>query len=74
MKFFPILTLSLLVIGSPTWATTLESESIAAVESGLLPANIFKGDKPWTLQERMQHYGVPGVGIAVIKDFKVAWS
>ena len=21
----------------------------------------------------MQHYGVPGVGIAVIQDFKVAW-
>jgi CubicO group peptidase (beta-lactamase class C family) len=40
---------------------------------GLWPAVVFKGDKPWTLDERMQHYGVPGVSIALVKGFKVAW-
>lgn len=40
---------------------------------GLWPAVVFKGDKPWTLDERMEHYGVPGVSIALVKGFKVAW-
>ena len=73
MKISPFLAVSLLVISSLAAAAPPESEKIAAVENGLLPANVFEGDKPWTLQERMQHYGVPGVGIAVIQDFKVAW-
>ena len=41
---------------------------------GLWPAIVFKGDKSWTLDERMRHYGVPGVSIALIKDFKVGWA
>ena len=40
---------------------------------GLWPAVVFKGDKSWTLDERMEHYGVPGVSIALVKGFKVAW-
>lgn len=40
---------------------------------GLWPAVVFKGDKPWTLDERMAHYGVPGVSIALVKGYKVAW-
>jgi len=64
--------LSLFLICSSTWASP-QYENITAVENGLLPANVFKGDQAWTLQERMQHYGVPGVGIAVIHDSKVAW-
>ncbi|MCJ7557583.1 MAG: beta-lactamase family protein [Gammaproteobacteria bacterium] len=73
MKIVPFLTLGVLVICSPAWGASPESKQIVAVENGLLPVNVFKGDKPWILQERMQHYGVPGVGIAVIQDFKVAW-
>lgn len=73
MKLIQFLTLSLLAISSLTWAATPEDGQIRAVENGLLPVTVFKGDKPWSLQERMQHYGVPGVGIAVIQDYKVAW-
>jgi len=40
---------------------------------GLWPAVVFAGDKPWSLDERMEHYGVPGVSIALVKGFKVAW-
>jgi CubicO group peptidase (beta-lactamase class C family) len=39
----------------------------------LSPVNSFKGDKLWNLQERIKHYGVPSVGIAFIKDYKVSW-
>lgn len=47
---------------------------IEAVENGLRNPVSFEGDPFWTIEERMNHYGVPGVSIAVIKDFKVHWS
>ena len=46
---------------------------IRRIEEGLRPEVHFEGDPTWSLEERMQHYGVPGVGIAVIHDGKVAW-
>lgn len=29
---------------------------------------------PKTLAERMEHYGVPGVGIAVINNYQLEWA
>jgi len=72
MNYLRLTTICLLLICSSSWAGP-QDEKIAAVENGLLPVNVFKGDQPWTLKERMEHYGVPGVGIAVIHDSKVAW-
>ena len=47
---------------------------IEAVENGLRPPVLVEGDKTWTLAERMKHYGVNGVSIAVIRDSKVEWA
>ncbi len=47
---------------------------IERVEKGLLPAVLIKGDPAWTIQERMKHYKVPGVSIAVINNFKIEWA
>jgi len=47
---------------------------IERVERGLLPAVLIKGDIAWTIQERMKHYRVPGVSIAVINNFKIEWA
>ncbi len=44
------------------------------VEAGLLPPVLVKGAPGWTIQERMKHYKIPGVSVAVIKDFKVEWA
>lgn len=46
---------------------------IEQVENGLLPPVLIKGEQPYTLSERMNHYKVPGISIAVIKDFKIQW-
>jgi CubicO group peptidase (beta-lactamase class C family) len=71
-KYYKItLGICFLFFCSYSWAN--EQESIKNVENSLSPVNSFKGDKLWNLQERMKHYGVPGVGIAVIKDYKVSW-
>ena len=44
------------------------------VEQGLLPAVLIKGDQSWSIAERMKFHKVPGLSIAVIKDFKIDWA
>jgi CubicO group peptidase (beta-lactamase class C family) len=46
---------------------------IKRVEQGLLPPVLIKGDAAWSIEERMKHWKVPGLSIAVVKDFKVEW-
>ncbi len=46
----------------------------AGVENGLRPPVLIEGDKTWSIEERMRHYGVPGVSIAVIRDSKIEWA
>lgn len=43
------------------------------VETGLCNPVMIEGDSTWTIEERMAHYGVHGVSIAVIDSFKIAW-
>lgn len=44
------------------------------VETGLCNPVFIEGDSLWTIEERMKHYGVHGVSIAVIDSFKIAWA
>lgn len=54
---------------------TLLAERIARVESGLLPAVVIKDQSAaMTIADRMKHYKVPGVSVAVINDGKVEWA
>ena len=53
-------------------AATLEK--IKQVENGLSNYHHIKGEPTWTLSERMKHYGVPGMSVAVIHDYKIAWT
>jgi len=46
---------------------------IAEVENGLLPYVIIEGEPSFNLEERMKYYKVPGISVAVIKDYKVEW-
>jgi len=47
---------------------------IKRVEQGLLPPILIKGEPGWSLEERMKHWKVPGLSIAVVKDFKIEWA
>jgi CubicO group peptidase (beta-lactamase class C family) len=47
---------------------------IEKIEKGLLSSVLVKGDPGWTIQERMKFYKVPGVSVAVIKDYKIEWA
>jgi CubicO group peptidase (beta-lactamase class C family) len=50
------------------------AERIRRVEQGLRPERLVINQSPWTLEERMKHYRVQGVSVAVIHDFEVDWA
>jgi CubicO group peptidase (beta-lactamase class C family) len=51
------------------------SERIQRVENGLLPAVLIKGQTTaMKLADRMAHYKVPGLSVAVINDDKIEWA
>jgi CubicO group peptidase (beta-lactamase class C family) len=50
------------------------SDRIKAVENNLIPYVPVKGFEGWNLLERMKHYNVPGVSIAIINNYKIDWA
>lgn len=47
---------------------------IKKVETGLTTRVYIEGDSTWSIEERMKHYGIPGVSIAVINNGKIEWT
>jgi CubicO group peptidase (beta-lactamase class C family) len=75
MKSILFRTISLFLVCSQViFGQSPAQTRIERVEKGLLPSVLIKGDPAWTIQERMKHYKVPGVSIAVINDFKIEWA
>ena len=68
------LLLVVCLIPSVSFGQTPVESQIKRVEQGLLPAVLIKGDPSWSIAERMKFYKVPGLSIAVIKDFKIDWA
>lgn len=50
------------------------NDKIKQIENGLSHYHQIKGEPTWTIADRMEHYGVPGMSIAVIRDYKIAWT
>jgi CubicO group peptidase (beta-lactamase class C family) len=79
-----VLTLLLGGCGGPAATPTVQAdlpssvqERIQRVENGLIAVTADRElelGHPKTLAERMEHYGVPGVSIAVINDYQVEWA
>lgn len=47
---------------------------IKEVENNLIPFVPVKDFQGWNILDRMKYYKVPGVSIAVIKDYKIDWA
>lgn len=62
--------------GSQESATEEPGGRTTRVERGLLPAIVLQGESPrkMTLSERMDHYNVPGVSVAVIEGGRIDWA
>ena len=78
------MTILLIVVScSQQQSTPSIEQRIQRIESSLIefksPAGMFQPDSmqlanPKTLTERMEHYRVPGVSIAVISDGEIEWT
>lgn len=51
-------------------------EKILRIENGLLPAGIIAGEpvKTLSVNDRMRYFDVPGLSIAVMKDYTIEWA
>jgi len=75
----PIVFIVLLISGFSSFFLSASDNSpqdpqdkrIFLIENGLQPAVMFDGDPSWNINQRMAFYGVPGVSIAIINDYKV---
>ncbi len=68
LLIWPVLAAS---AGTPT-----DGERVHAFETGLRPAVLVQGapGTTWTLEQRMAHWKIPGVSVAVIRNGRVAWA
>jgi CubicO group peptidase (beta-lactamase class C family) len=72
---FAFILPSLLLFQCITAGSSLE-ERIQRVDNGLINAVLIKGQpvEKWNIVDRMKHYKVPGVSIAVINNYKIEWA
>jgi CubicO group peptidase (beta-lactamase class C family) len=76
----PVKLLLILVLFITTGGSCQQTSYNAAIEEKIkqversLGEAIKTDDKPIVLQERMKQYGVYGLSIAVIKDYKIEWA
>jgi CubicO group peptidase (beta-lactamase class C family) len=71
-----VLVLGAFLVLCTVMLSAIENDNAARIErieKGLLPAVIIRSDAPWKIEDRMQHYGVPGLAVAVVEDFEIAW-
>ncbi|NCD71315.1 serine hydrolase [Mucilaginibacter agri] len=50
------------------------ANKIHEVETNLVGVIQIEGEKPHTIQEQLVHYKAPGISIAVIQNYKIAWA
>jgi len=71
---FPVLILSFISCRNDK-LTNLSNE-ISIIENGLLPSILVRGDTiiQYHLLDRMDHYHVPGVSIALVENGEIRWA
>lgn len=69
-----LLAIPLLLLMQLTAYAQADKEKIMEVEKNLVGTIQLSGERPWTIAERMTHYKIPGLSIAVIKDYRIIWA
>jgi CubicO group peptidase (beta-lactamase class C family) len=73
-KLFVIFLLIFFIAVTSIFTLDNIQPKIEKVENGLLPPIPVKDRFKWNIYERMKHYNVPGVSVAVINNFKIEWA
>jgi CubicO group peptidase (beta-lactamase class C family) len=68
------IALLLIAGGLRAKAQTADSAKIKEVEKSLVGMIQMEGEGPWTIRERMEHYHVKALSVAVIQNYKIAWA
>jgi len=68
-----IIAIFVFIANSSSVLATHHQTHIERIENGLRTEIRILGDKGWTIEERMKHYNIPGVSIAVIQDYRLLW-
>ncbi|HEV8037315.1 MAG TPA: serine hydrolase domain-containing protein [Bryobacteraceae bacterium] len=76
MRYIAFALIILLVSPRASQTETPLSQRIQRVETSLMPAEIAKGAPipKWTIADRMTHYNVVGVSVAVIDNYAIHWA
>ncbi|WP_394748921.1 serine hydrolase [Spongiimicrobium salis] len=77
MKSIPFVVLFLFLFQSYAQKSSKNeaNDLIKRVETGLTTAQVYvEGDATSSIEERMEHYGIPGASIAVIHNGEVVWA
>ena len=75
MKRWLLVFAGLSFLGNSLFAQSIQVKSkINQVENGLFPFVPIVGFPTWNIYDRMKYYGVPGVSIAVINNYKIEWA
>lgn len=73
INLFVLFALILLQSCQETPTSDTSIDMIKKVETGLTTPIYIVRDSTWSIQERMEYYGVPGVSIAVIYNGEIEW-
>lgn len=75
MKLHASITIVFILLSSYVFAQPNQVQAkVKEVENNLITYVPVKGFGSWNILDRMKYYKVPGVSIAVIKDFKIDWA
>ena len=59
---------------TPSHSDSDDAERIRRVENNLYGAVLVEGEGPWSIEERMTLYGISGLSIAAVRDYKIDWA
>lgn len=74
VKFIQLIVVFLLISNACTQKQATQYVSRQNVENGLTPSILINGEPHWNIIERMAELNIPGLSIAVINNYSVAWS
>ena len=74
MKLLASMALMAMAAAAAHGQEATDAKRIARVERGLLPPYVTERTKPMLLSDRLRHYKVPAVSVAVVDNGKLVWA